>query len=117
MIETGDRPHFVRVRKKDRGLLTRRWCIGGGRRAQIGAAAFERRRLPRFRLSGSSGAHSSRVAAGGPKPANCCHGVPEVKLGEDVGGGSFYVENRAAAGSNIGTAAAARDAPDGYTLC
>jgi len=38
-----------------------------------------------------------------------------VKLGEALGG-TFIVENRPGAGSNIGTAAVARATPDGYTL-
>jgi tripartite-type tricarboxylate transporter receptor subunit TctC len=38
-----------------------------------------------------------------------------VKLAEALGQ-TFFVENRAGAGSNLGTAAVARAAPDGYTL-
>ncbi len=38
------------------------------------------------------------------------------KLGEDLGGKQFYVENQAGAGGNIGMGNAARSAPDGYTL-
>jgi tripartite-type tricarboxylate transporter receptor subunit TctC len=52
-------------------------------------------------------------AAGGP--SDLLSRLLNVKLSEAFGG-SFYVENRAGAGSNIGTSAAARAAPDGYTL-
>ncbi|HEV7337536.1 MAG TPA: tripartite tricarboxylate transporter substrate binding protein [Bosea sp. (in: a-proteobacteria)] len=38
------------------------------------------------------------------------------KLGEKFGGARFIVENRAGAGGMVGTASAARAAPDGYTL-
>jgi tripartite-type tricarboxylate transporter receptor subunit TctC len=95
----------------DRGLFTRRAVLGGGA-AAIGAVAFARPAV-------AAGYPDRPVriiapfAAGGP--SDLLSRLFSVKLGEALGG-SFYVENRAGAGSNIGTAAAARAAPDGYTL-
>ena len=95
----------------DRGLLTRRAVLGGGTVA-LGAAA-----LARPAIAGHYPDRPVRIiapfAAGGP--SDLLSRLMSVKLGEALGG-SFYVENRAGAGSNIGTAAAARAAPDGYTL-
>src|ERR1700710_1338067 len=95
----------------DRGLLARRTVLGGGAVA-IGAVAFARPAV-------AAGYPDRPVriiapfAAGGP--SDLLSRLLSVKLGESLGG-SFYVENRAGAGSNIGTSAAARAAPDGYTL-
>src|ERR1700709_1109437 len=95
----------------DRGLLTRRAVLGGGAVA-IGAAAFSRPAI-------AAGYPDRPVriiapfAAGGP--SDLLSRLLGVKLGESLRG-AFYVENRAGAGSNIGTSAAARAAPDGYTL-
>ena len=52
-------------------------------------------------------------AAGGPSDLTAR--LMSVKLGEALGQ-TFFVENRPGAGSNLGTAAVARSAPDGYTL-
>jgi tripartite-type tricarboxylate transporter receptor subunit TctC len=52
-------------------------------------------------------------APGGP--SDLISRLLAVRLSEALGA-SFFVENRAGAGSNIGTAAVARAAPDGYTL-
>jgi len=52
-------------------------------------------------------------APGGPSDLTAR--LMSVKLGEALGQ-TFFVENRAGAGSNLGTAAVARSAPDGYTL-
>ena len=52
-------------------------------------------------------------APGGPSDLTAR--LMSVKLGEALGQ-SFFVENRAGAGSNLGTAMVARAAPDGYTL-
>jgi tripartite-type tricarboxylate transporter receptor subunit TctC len=52
-------------------------------------------------------------AAGGPSDLTAR--LMSAKLGEALGQ-TFFVENRAGAGSNLGTAAVARSAPDGYTL-
>ncbi|MEA2660169.1 MAG: hypothetical protein QOF64_2964 [Candidatus Binatota bacterium] len=52
-------------------------------------------------------------APGGPSDLTAR--LMSVKLGETLGQ-TFIVENRAGAGSNLGTVAAARSAPDGYTL-
>jgi tripartite-type tricarboxylate transporter receptor subunit TctC len=52
-------------------------------------------------------------AAGGPSDLTARFLSP--KLGEALGQ-TFIVENRAGAGSNLGTVAAARATPDGYTL-
>ena len=75
---------------------------------------------PRFARSAVAAGYPDRpvriiapFAAGGP--SDLLARLLSVKLGEALGG-TFYVENRAGAGSNIGTAAAARAAPDGYTV-
>jgi tripartite-type tricarboxylate transporter receptor subunit TctC len=52
-------------------------------------------------------------APGGPSDLTAR--LMSVKLGEALGQ-TFFVENRAGAGGNLGTAAVARSAPDGYTL-
>jgi tripartite-type tricarboxylate transporter receptor subunit TctC len=52
-------------------------------------------------------------SAGGPSDLTAR--VLSVKYGEAFGQ-TFIVENRPGAGSNLGTAAVARSAPDGYTL-
>jgi tripartite-type tricarboxylate transporter receptor subunit TctC len=52
-------------------------------------------------------------AAGGPSDMTARQ--MSVKLGAALGQ-TFVVENRPGAGSNLGTAAVARSAPDGYTL-
>jgi tripartite-type tricarboxylate transporter receptor subunit TctC len=52
-------------------------------------------------------------AAGGPSDLTAR--LMSVKLAEALGQ-TFFVENRAGAGSNLGTATVARAAPDGYTL-
>jgi tripartite-type tricarboxylate transporter receptor subunit TctC len=91
--------------------LTRRAALRTGALA-IGVTAFAR----------------SAVAAGYPDrpvriiapfsaggPSDTLARLMSVKLGEKLGG-FFYVENHPGAGSNIGTSAAARATPDGYTL-
>src|ERR1700754_2567110 len=94
----------------DRGLHTRRAVLGGGAVA-IGAA------FARPAVAAGYPDRPVRViapfAAGGP--ADLLSRLMSVKLSESFGV-SFYVEDRAGAGGNIGTAAAARAAPDGYTL-
>ncbi len=52
-------------------------------------------------------------AAGGPSDITAR--LMSVKLGEAFGQ-TFVIENRPGAGSNLGTVAVARSAPDGYTL-
>jgi tripartite-type tricarboxylate transporter receptor subunit TctC len=52
-------------------------------------------------------------AAGGPSDVTAR--LMSAKLGEALGQ-TFVVENRPGAGSNLGTVAAARSMPDGYTL-
>src|SRR3982750_1757126 len=52
-------------------------------------------------------------AAGGPSDITAR--LMSAKLGEALGQ-TFVVENRPGAGSNLGTVAAARSVPDGYTL-
>jgi tripartite-type tricarboxylate transporter receptor subunit TctC len=94
------------------GLLTRRTVLGGGGALAIGATALAR-------PAAAAGYPDRPVriiapfAAGGP--SDMLARLMSVKLGEQLGG-FFYVENRAGAGSNIGTSAVARAAPDGYTL-
>ena len=96
----------------DRRLLTRRAMLRRGGALAFGATAFAR--------SAVAAGYPDRpvriiapFAAGGP--SDLLARLLSVKLGEALGG-TFYVENRAGAGSNIGTAAAARAAPDGYTV-
>jgi tripartite-type tricarboxylate transporter receptor subunit TctC len=95
----------------DQRSLTRRAVLRGGALA-IGAAAF-----PRSAAAAGYPDHPVRIiapfAAGGP--SDTLSRLMSVKLGEALGG-FFYVENRPGAGSNIGTSAAARATPDGYTL-
>jgi tripartite-type tricarboxylate transporter receptor subunit TctC len=96
----------------DRGLLTRRTMLRASGALALGATALARPAL-------ASGYPDRPVriiapfAAGGP--ADLLSRLMSVKLGESLGV-SFYVENRAGAGGNIGTAAAGHAAPDGYTL-
>src|SRR4029079_13137893 len=52
-------------------------------------------------------------APGGPSDITAR--LMSVKLGDALGQ-TFVVENRPGAGSNLGTVAVARSAPDGYTL-
>jgi tripartite-type tricarboxylate transporter receptor subunit TctC len=96
----------------DRCLLTRRAMLRSGSALAFGATAFAR--------SAVAAGYPDRpvriiapFAAGGP--SDLLARLLSVKLGEALGG-TFYVENRAGAGSNIGTAAVARAAPDGYTV-
>ena len=93
-------------------LPTRRAVLGAGAALAIAATALAR--------SARAAAYPDRpvriiapFAAGGP--SDLLARLLSVKLGEALGG-SFYVENRAGGGGNIGTSAAARAAPDGYTL-
>ena len=92
---------------------------GLSRGARCSALAHSRS-ARRIRAAGNAAGYPDRpvriiapFAAGGP--SDLLARLLSVKLGEALGG-TFYVENRAGAGSNIGTAAAARAAPDGYTL-
>jgi tripartite-type tricarboxylate transporter receptor subunit TctC len=64
-------------------------------------------------LSDSAGAHDRAVRAGGP--TDIVARLLTQKLGDHLGR-QFYVENVAGAGGNLGMRAAARAAPDGYTL-
>jgi tripartite-type tricarboxylate transporter receptor subunit TctC len=96
----------------DRRLFTRRAVLRGGSAIAIGTTAFAR--------SAAAAGYPDRqvriiapFAAGGP--SDLLARLLSVKLGEALGG-TFYVENRPGAGSNIGTAAVARATPDGYTL-
>src|SRR4051812_21265217 len=93
-------------------LLTRRAVLRKAGALAVGATAFAR--------SATAAGYPDRpvriiapFAAGGP--SDLLSRLLSVKLAESLGG-SFYVENRAGAGSNLGTSAAARAAPDGYTL-
>jgi tripartite-type tricarboxylate transporter receptor subunit TctC len=61
----------------------------------------------------STAAAAYPFAAGGRRELTAR--LMSVKLAEALGQ-TFFVENRAGAGSNLGTAAVARAAPDGYTL-
>jgi tripartite-type tricarboxylate transporter receptor subunit TctC len=92
-------------------LLTRRAVLRSSALA-IGATA-----LTRSARAGGYPDHPVRIiapfSAGGP--SDTLARLMSVKLGEALGG-FFYVENHPGAGSNIGTSAAARATPDGYTL-
>src|ERR1700754_1080084 len=96
----------------DRGLLTRRTVLHTGVAFAMGAPG-----LARSALAADYPDRTVRIiapfAAGGP--SDLLSRLLSVKLGEALGG-TFIVENRPGAGSNVGTAAAARAAPDGYTL-
>jgi tripartite-type tricarboxylate transporter receptor subunit TctC len=96
----------------DRSQVTRRTMLRTGGALAVSAAAF-----PRAAVAAGYPDRPVRIiapfAAGGP--SDLLARLMSVKLGESLGG-SFYVENRAGAGSNIGTAAAARATADGYTL-
>jgi tripartite-type tricarboxylate transporter receptor subunit TctC len=95
-----------------RSLLTRRAVLRAGGAFAIGATAYARS----ARAAGYPD-HPVRIiapfAAGGP--SDTLSRLLSVKLAEKLGG-FFYVENHPGAGSNIGTSAAARAIPDGYTL-
>jgi tripartite-type tricarboxylate transporter receptor subunit TctC len=96
----------------DHGLPTRRALLRAGGAFAIGATA-----LARPAVAAGYPDRPVRIiapfAAGGP--SDLLSRLISVKLGQSLGG-SFYVENRAGAGGNIGTSAVARAAPDGYTL-
>jgi tripartite-type tricarboxylate transporter receptor subunit TctC len=91
---------------------TRRAVLHGAGALAIGTAAFGR-------TAAAAGYPDRPVriivpfAAGGPSDLTAR--LMSVKLAEALGQ-TFFVENRAGAGSNLGTAAVARSAPDGYTL-
>jgi tripartite-type tricarboxylate transporter receptor subunit TctC len=96
----------------DRSLLTRRTMLRGGGALALSAAALTRP----ARAAGYPDRPVRIIApfaAGGP--ADLLSRLMSVKLTESLGA-SFYVENRAGAGGNIGTTAAGHAAPDGYTL-
>jgi tripartite-type tricarboxylate transporter receptor subunit TctC len=95
----------------ERTCPTRRAVLRAGALA-LGAAGFGR--------SAAGAGYPDRpvrivvpFAPGGPSDLTAR--LMSVKLGEALGQ-TFFVENRAGAGSNLGTAAVARSAPDGYTL-
>jgi tripartite-type tricarboxylate transporter receptor subunit TctC len=94
----------------NRNLPTRRTLLLAG--GALAATTFARPAL-----AAGYPDHPVRIiapfAAGGP--SDTLARLLSVKLGESLGG-FFYVENRVGAGSNIGTSAAARATPDGYTL-
>jgi tripartite-type tricarboxylate transporter receptor subunit TctC len=96
----------------DRGLLTRRMMLRSGGAFALGTTALARP----ARAAGYPDRPVRIIApfaAGGP--ADLLSRLMSVNLSESFGV-SFYVENRAGAGGNIGTTAAGHAAPDGYTL-
>ena len=96
----------------DHGLLTRRAWLRSAGAVALGATVSTR-----SALAADYPDRPVRIvapfAAGGP--SDLLSRLLSVKLGEALGG-TFIVENRPGAGSNIGTAAVARSAPDGTTL-
>ncbi|MBX9828650.1 MAG: tripartite tricarboxylate transporter substrate binding protein [Xanthobacteraceae bacterium] len=89
------------------------------RRAWLQGASALTMSAPFIRTSSAAGYPDRPVrivvpfAPGGPSDITAR--FMSVKLGEALGH-TFMVENRAGAGSNLGTLAVARSAPDGYTL-
>lgn len=96
----------------DRTWLTRRAVLQGASALTIGAAVFVRPAA-----AAAYPDHPVRIivpfAAGGPSDLTAR--LLSVKFGEALGQ-TFVVENRAGAGSNVGTSVVARATPDGYTL-
>src|SRR5436309_14694712 len=96
----------------DRSWPTRRAVVQGAGALTIGAVEFSR-------PAAAAGYPDRPVrivvpfAPGGPSDLTAR--LMSVKLAEALGQ-TFFVENRAGAGSNLGTAMVARAAPDGYTL-
>lgn len=83
------------------------------RRALLIAAAL----VPMFASAQSYPSHSVRIIV--PYPAGQGTDVAARHFAEKLSralGQTFYVENKGGAGGNIGTEAAAKAAPDGYTL-
>jgi tripartite-type tricarboxylate transporter receptor subunit TctC len=91
---------------------TRRMFLQGAGGLAVGATAPGRRAM-----AAGYPDHPVRMivpfAAGGPSDITAR--LMSVKLGEALGQ-TFVVENRAGAGSNLGTLAVARSTADGYTL-
>src|SRR5258707_10936166 len=96
----------------DRSWPTRRAVLQGASALTINAAVFGR-------PAAAAGYPDRPVrivvpfAPGGPSDLTAR--LMSVKLTEELGQ-TFFVENRAGAGSNLGTATVARAASDGYTL-
>jgi tripartite-type tricarboxylate transporter receptor subunit TctC len=96
----------------DHARLSRRAVLQGAGALALGTAAL--------RTTAAAAGYPERpvrivvpFAAGGPSDLTAR--LMSVELGQALGQ-TFVVENRPGAGSNLGTAAVARSAPDGYTL-
>ena len=96
----------------NRNSPSRRALLQGAGAFALGASAFGRKAA-----AAGYPEHPVRIivpfAAGGPSDLTAR--LLSTKYGEAFGQ-TFIVENRAGAGSNLGTSTAARAAPDGYTL-
>ena len=94
----------------DRSRPTRRAVLQGAGALALGAPMVGRAAAA---ISRPPGAHHGAVRG---RRAERPDGPADERQVREALGQTFIVENRGGAGSNLGTAAVARSAPDGYTL-